>query len=147
MKQRGRKGIEALTVIGAAGIVATRRPDPPADLTAEQADAWREIVNAHPADWFTAGSRPVLAQMCRHITAARRVAGWLARLEADADDFDGDLWLRLLARQEAEGKAVAALATRLRLTPQSRYGPRAAHTAASRSPEGPKPWETGAADD
>lgn len=142
MRQRGRKSIEALTAIGPGGVVATRRPDPPADLTPEQAEAWREIVNAHPADWFTAGARPLLAQLCRHVSAARRVASWLARIEAEDDAFNGDLWLRLLARQESEGKAIAALATRLRLTPQSRYGPRAAHTAAARATEGAKPWET-----
>jgi hypothetical protein len=51
------------------------------------------------------------------------------------------MWLKLLARLEAESKALAALATRLRPTPQSRYGPRAAATAGSMTYEGPRPWE------
>jgi hypothetical protein len=147
MGARGPKSAAELTAIGPGGVAIARRLPPPAELTEEQAETWRAIVNAHPAGWITAGSAPVLAQLCRHVTAARRVAAWIARLEADDGEFDGDLWLRLLARQEAEGRALAALATKLRLTPQARYTPKSAATAARPAPDGPRPWETEAAAD
>jgi hypothetical protein len=73
--------------------------------------------------------------------AAHRVAAWLTRLEEADEVFDEEKWLKLLARQESESKALAALATRLRLTPQSRYSPHGAAAARRRSFDGPKPWE------
>jgi hypothetical protein len=60
-------------------------------------------------------------------------------------EFDQDQELNRLqgncARQEAESKAVAALATRLRLTHQSRYTPHGAAAAGRKNYDGPKPWE------
>jgi len=129
-------------LIGGNGVATSRRIEAPLDLSDEQAEVWRSIVSAHAADWFGPGSAPVLAALCRHTVAARRVAGWLERLEATDGELDEDRWFRLLARQEAESKAVATLATRLRLTPQSRYTPhRAAGTARREPGDGPRPWE------
>lgn len=45
MGARGPKSGNELATIGPAGIVVTRRLDPPQDLTAEAAAMWREIVN------------------------------------------------------------------------------------------------------
>ena len=48
----------------------------------------------------------------------------------------------LLALREREGRALSSLATRLRITPQSRYHPRTAGVAAADAGSGrPKPWE------
>ena len=142
MGSRGRKSAAEIAFISGVGITSTRRLSPPPDPTEEQAEVWRGIVNAHPGDWFGPGSAPVLAALCRHVTAGRRVAGWIARLEAAEDGLDEERWFKLLARQEAESKAVAALATRLRLTPQSRYTPHGAATAGRGTQDGPRPWET-----
>lgn len=141
MGARGPKSGNELATIGPAGIVVTRRLDPPQDLTAEAAAMWREIVNANPADLFSPGSTPLLAQLCRHTIAARRIAQWLARVEASDGDLDEARWFQLLARQEAESKIIAQLATRLRLTPQSRYTPHGAAAAGRKVRTGPAPWE------
>ncbi|MCA3488299.1 MAG: hypothetical protein IOD05_01975 [Rhodobacter sp.] len=142
MGTRGPKSGAELAIIGPSGIVAaTPRPAPPPDLTGEAAEAFVAIVNGNPAALIGPGSVPLLAQLCRHVVAARRVAGWLARIEGEDGELDADLWLRLLARQEAESKVIAALATRLRLTPQSRYTAHGAATAARKARTGPAPWE------
>jgi hypothetical protein len=48
----------------------------------------------------------------------------------------------LLALREREGRAMSSLATRLRITPQSRYHPRTAGVAAADAGTGRlKPWE------
>lgn len=141
MGARGPKSSNELAAIGPTGIAITRRLDPPEDLTAEAAEVWRGIVNANPADLFSPGSAPLLAQLCRHTIAARRVAQSLARVETADGDFDDVRWFQLLARQEAESKVIAQLATRLRLTPQSRYTPHGAATAARKVRTGPAPWE------
>lgn len=142
MGTRGPKSSAELSVIGRDGVATSRRLDAPADLSGEQAEVWRAIIGAHAADWFGPGSAPVLAALCRHTVAARRVASWLARIEATTGDLDEERWFRLLSRQEAESKMVAALATRLRLTPQSRYTPHGAAAAGRRGGDGPRPWET-----
>ena len=141
MTQRGRKSAAELAIISGAGIATTRRLSAPPDLTEEQSDVWRSIVNGNPADLFNAGSAPVLAALCRHVVAGRRVAGWIARLEEAQDGLDEERWFKLLVRQEAESKMVAALATRLRLTPQSRYTPHGAAAAGRKHHDGPRPWE------
>lgn len=141
MGARGPKSTSELATIGPAGIALTRRLDPPADLTGEAAEVWRGIVNANPADLFSPGSAPLLAQLCRHTVAARRIGQWLARIETAEGELDEVRWFQLLARQEAESKVIAQLATRLRLTPQSRYTPHGAAAAGKNVRSGPAPWE------
>jgi hypothetical protein len=140
MKQRGRKSAAELSIIGAGGIAVARRLDPPSQLSDEMADIWRGIVNGKPGDWFDAGSAPVLAQYCRHVIAARRASQLILEEEA-ADGFGVDHWNALLRVQERQSALLASLATKLRLTPQSRYGPRGAATAALNEATGPAPWE------
>jgi hypothetical protein len=140
MKQRGRKSAAELSIIGAGGIAVARRLDPPSQLSDEMADIWRGIVNGKPGDWFDAGSAPVLAQYCRHVIAARRASQLVVQTEAD-DGFDIDVWSELLRLQERQSALLVSLATKLRLTPQSRYGARSAATAALNESVGPPPWE------
>lgn len=142
MGTRGRKSSTELTTISASGITSKLRLEAPADLTAEQAEVWRAIVNANPADMFNPGSAALLAQLCRHTVAARRIAAWLWKLEMAEGNLDTETWFKLLARQESESKIIASLATRMRLTPQSRYTPGAAATASKAVRNGPAPWET-----
>lgn len=142
MKQRGRKAAAALEVasIGRNGITTVRRPGPPAELSDEMAEEWRRIVNGKPSDWFDAGAQPVLVQFCRHILAARRVGQLIAQQEA-SEDYDVDRHLALLRAQERQTAAIKAAATSLRLTPQSRYTPGRAASAAGNEISGAKPWK------
>jgi hypothetical protein len=57
------------------------------------------------------------------------------------EGFGVDHWNALLRVQERQSALLASLATKLRLTPQSRYGPRSADTAARNEAAGPPPWE------
>ena len=143
MKQRGRRSSAELAVIGPGGVETIRRPEPPVELGEHEAATWRRIVAAYPADRFDPGAQPVLAQLCRHVEAARKLAA-LIRAEEEGEEFDLDAWQALLRAQDRESGRIAMLATRLRLTPQSRYVP---HSAAARAQSGhdlPKPWEHGA---
>ena len=62
----------------------------------------------------------MLAQYCRHVISSRHVADLIEMLTAQevfaAKDYD-----RLLKMQEREGRAMSALATRMRLSQQSTY--------------------------
>src|SRR5215212_4336007 len=77
--QRGRRSAASLTVVPLGEVPRQRAPS---DLTRDEAAIWNGIVNAEPADWFSGSTRPILAQYCRHVIAARRVAGMIETLHA-----------------------------------------------------------------
>lgn len=136
MGTRGRRSGASLSVISADGIVALRRPDPPSELTDEQAEEWRRVVNRLPADWFPAETHALLTQYCRHVVAARRIAQLVNALET-SEDFEVTQYDKLLAMQEREGRAMSSLATRMRLTQQATFDKE------KKKPKGAtrKPWE------
>ena len=88
-------------------------------------------------DWFTSATVPLLAQLARHIVQARRIAEIIERTVGKQETELG-YYVELLKQQRAESQAIATLATKLRLTPQSRRTDR----GNARPPEGQRPpWE------
>lgn len=137
MDQRGRKSSASLAVV--RGLGAVDRPEPPAELTDEQAAEWREIVGRLPAEWFPRETWGLLSQYCRHVVASRRVAALIADMEG-SEHFDIEQYDRLLKMQEREGRALSALSTRMRISQQSTLDrEKRKPLKASR-----KPWEVGA---
>ncbi len=63
--------------------------------------------------------------------------------DADRDDwnFDRESWEKLQRQLGEISGRIATLATRMRLTPQSKYGARGADTAARSVGDIRKPWE------
>jgi len=120
MGARGKQSTAAMSVVQPSGITATRRPVPQEGLTDEQAIIWRNVVDRMPAEWFPAETHDMLAQYCRHVISARRVADLIELLTAQ-DEFATEDYDRLLKMQEREGRAMSALATRMRLSQQSTY--------------------------
>lgn len=92
-----------------------RHPEPPADLLAEAADLWNEIVLDRPADFFRPGSLELLAQFCR-LSVVQRFN--IAALEADPGNAD------LIAPVVRLGAHLTTLAVKLRISIQtaSRHG-------------------------
>jgi hypothetical protein len=117
---RGRTSAAALSVIQGGQISALKRPDPPPELTDEQAEEWLAIVGRLCAEWFPRETHGMLAQYCRHVVAARRVAQLVAEMEA-GKSLDVEAYDRLLKMQEREGRAISSLATRMRLSQQTQY--------------------------
>lgn len=118
MGTRGRKSAAALAISSAAPVETVARPDAPYDLTDEQSEEWWAVVNRMPADWFPRETHGLLAQYCRHIVAARRVAQLIKQFEGDAA-LDLDSLDKLYKMQEREGRALSSLANRMRLTQQA----------------------------
>lgn len=135
MGDRGRKSAADLTVVTGGGVTSLRRPHPPGELTDEQAEEWRAVVNRLPADWFPRETHGMLAQYCRHIVAARRVAQLLAAFEA-RETLDIEQYDRMLKMQEREGRAISSLATRMRISQQATVNAKRQKPAAQ-----PKPWD------
>ncbi len=141
MGARGPKSAAELSAISAGGLEVHRRPEPPEHMGEDAVKVWRAVVNSLPADWFSSGTLPLLEAFCGLTISQRFTLGALKRIEQDADDFERDEWARTLRQLGEISGRIATLATRMRLTPQSKYGARGADTAARSVGEGPKPWE------
>lgn len=121
----------------AASQGASKRPAPPAHLSKVEADIWRNVVNRLPADWFPQETHEMLAQYCRHASAARKFGAMRRDYEQRSQaDFDRDEYEWLLRMHDREGRAMAQLATKMRLTQQSSYSEK--H---GKGPTGSRPWE------
>lgn len=150
MGSRGRTSAAELSVISGGGVETIRRPEPPQDLTDDEAKEWRAVVNRLPADWFPAETLPMLGQYCRHTVAARRVASMIEQLDGlmAAEIKDGakaaEVVLssaktldRLLKMQERESRCIASLATKMRISQQTTYDK--SRKKGAITPK--KPWE------
>lgn len=145
MLQRGRKSGDALALVT---VLPGARAEPPAELTPEQAEEWRAVVATKPAEWFNRDSQALLVDYCRHVIIARTIAARIDRFTSD--DLDADQALerydRLTRMLERHTRAVTTLATKMRLTQQSRYDAKSSNTASRRAGGPSKPWEAGAGD-
>ena len=126
----------SLTISAPAPLETIQRQKPPHDLTDEEVEVWAAVVDSEPADWFTPATVPILAQYCRHVIHARRVAELIEQATSDPDlsvvDYD-----RLLKMQERESRAIASLATKMRVSQQSTTN----HRGNKRPSPARKPWE------
>jgi len=137
MSQRGRPSAAALELASSARIVSlVERQPPPPDLSEEEAKVWVAIVNCEPADKFSPSTAPLLAEYCRHVIHARRIAALLEQAVQDPElsikDYD-----RLLKMQDRESRAISSLATKMRISQQATTNHRGNRKASGRR----KPWE------
>lgn len=138
MDQAGRKSVENLTVVTP---IPGQRLEPPPELTQAQTAVWRDVVSGYPSDWF-ARCLPMLSAYCRAVVEHGRVSAVIDEHEC-TDNPDKIRNLNTLHQmQDRQAKLMAALATKLRMTNQSRYTPQSAATAAKRAGAAPlRPWE------
>lgn len=142
---RGRGGrISAAEEVIAANF-GPKRPEPPPELTSRQREIWQATTAAEPAEFFTPGAvLAMLADYCAHREAAEKLTAMVVAFE--------DEWLTtreglaryhaLLKMRELETRGAAHLATKLRLTNQSRF--RAENSRPGmrgQGKSGPMPWE------
>lgn len=133
MAKRGRQSLAALAIT--TPIETIQRPDAPYDLTDDQAEEWRAVVDRMPADWFPRETWPLLSQYCRHIVNARRVAQ-LIEQAAGRKKLNIGEYEALLKVQERESRAISALARSMRLTQQTTYD-----KSKKKPLQVAKPWE------
>lgn len=123
MGNRGRTAAAASLAIVPPGELVTsiKRPPAPPELTHEQAEEWRAVVDRMPAEWFTRETHGMLAQYCRHVVSARRVGQLIESMDQGSEEFDLAKYDLLLKMQEREGRALSSLATRMRISQHSSY--------------------------
>jgi hypothetical protein len=122
----------AITQVTPAGVIERQRP--PSDLTDEEVEIWHGVVNAEPADWFSASTVPLLTQYCRHVIAAKQIGELKERATAEMDLPTLDKLLQMQARESA---AIAMLATKMRVAQQSTTN----HRGNKKPTPGRKLWE------
>jgi len=125
------------------GFAGTKRPDAPEELTAAQAAIWRKIVASEPPDFFSSQTtRDMLKDLVCHRDAIDQLAKTINafRTEWLRNDEGSKMYNRYLRMRGDETRHFSLIATRLRLTNQSRYTPRAAATA-ERNAAKVRPWE------
>jgi phage terminase small subunit len=111
MRQRGRKSAESNVVVI---DVAALRPAPPAHLSAQDAETWRQVVASMKPGWFTAETWPLLELYCQCTSIARTLAQAIAASGPEDPRFD-----KLVAMHERESALLLTLGRSLRLTKQS----------------------------
>jgi hypothetical protein len=116
MGTRGRPSIASLIVPDSPTEII-QRPDAPYDLTDEQAEEWRAIVGTMDLGHFMRGNYPLLAQLCRHIVNARRIAQLIEQCVKE-EEFDRKEYGILLQLEATESAAIMRLSCSMRLTQQ-----------------------------
>ena len=140
MGKRGPKSAASLEIAGpytaAHKIEIVKRLRPPHELNDEETEVWAAVTSSEAADWFSPSTAPLLAQYCRHVVQARRVAELIEKATSDPElsiqDYD-----RLLHMQERESRAVASLATKMRISQQATTN----HRGNKNPAQVRKPWE------
>lgn len=122
-------------------VVPTGLPErlaPPDDLTPDQAARWRAVVDSKPVEWFGPDSAPLVKEYVR----AEAMCDLLAvQIEAATAGGEPGEIKALLDMRDKESKRLTSLATKLRLTQQSRYTPQAAATANKKAGNA-RPWQS-----
>lgn len=125
-------------------VVTVAGPDvhlpPPSSLTADQAEVWRETVGARSGDFFGQDVAPLLEEYCRVVVMCRLLALQVEAAIAggDAAEIKASLQLR-----DMESRRLTSIATKLRITNQSRYTPDSAKARPTKGAGG-KVWQFGA---
>lgn len=139
MENRGRKSIAELSVVS---VAPGSRPEPPADLTEAEATYWREVSATKPADWWKADTHILLKAYCRAAVQHDQIAAAIGaissrRLKTDKGWAKYERMRKLQATTSGE---LSSLATKMRLTQQSRYTEKSAATADRKASSG-RPWD------
>lgn len=132
MNQRGRRSAESrLSVVPFVAPL----PDPPASLTDSEAAIFRETAAAMPSGWFRADSMPLLVEYSRAVDACNKLAAMRDQQGMTMRDL-----AVLLAAHEKQARLVVTLATKMRLTQQSRILPDQAGRDVANKPVAAPPW-------
>jgi hypothetical protein len=134
-----RKSTDSLSIVT---TLPGQRLRPPARLSAEAVGIWRAVVSGKPAAWFAADTAAVLEAYVLAVVGHRVVSKQIRGLEEKSLATEDGLaaYDRLLRMQDRQARVLASMATKLRLTQQSRYTPGAAATASAKA-KGARPWD------
>src|SRR6185312_2854032 len=104
-------------------------PEPPVEFNEEQAEQWRSVVHGLPPDFFRPEMHPLLAQLCLAACISREL---VIKINAHNRRVQDGAWMatykELITLLLEQAKFILQVSTKLRLTPQSRYGTKETYT-------------------
>lgn len=117
----GRKSTASLTVLKTPKL--DKRLEAPSTLTARQKEIWKAVVDTKSADWFNDDTAPLLVAFVKAVEQHELLSYQVENFDMSSlSDMDGVKMLdRLHTMQERQARLFQSLATRMRLTQQSRY--------------------------
>ena len=131
---QGRKSPEARVVMLGPGMA---RPAPPEEFDAPERAVWHKITNSCPPDWFGPEVQPLLARLCMlHVMAEELETKLRSENYRFQDKDDARAYIDF-------NKTIANIATKLRLTPQSRFNRLEAGSRMRNKTTSYRPWDDG----
>ncbi len=131
-----RKSHQASNVVP---IRSNQHLTPPRTLPAAQKVLWRAVVDCKPADWFGPDTAPLRLEYVRAAAACDVLE---QRVASALDSGNVDAVAKLTRIRNTESQRVAAFATKMRISQQSKYDAR----KAARRNRGPsllgRPWDS-----
>ena len=121
-------------------------PKPPEDMTEAQKTLWESILRSEPTHLFDSAARlQLLRAFVEHATFRADLQALINKTDVEvfADPDLAKTVEQMLRARDRETKQLVTLATKLRLTNQSRYSAHVAEAAGRNDiPPGPRPWDT-----
>lgn len=118
-------------------------PEPPEELSQAESSLWVKVAASKPADWFQPDNLPLLTEYVRAIVMSDRLS-ILVETALAGDGGEDSLSLKDLMRlRNMEVQRATSIATKLRLTQQSKYQPRGAFTKDAKAGLA-RPWQKAA---
>jgi hypothetical protein len=137
---RGRNRSPAALSTISVVVPGQGRPEPPPELDAVEAKAWREVIAALPAHWIDLAGQLILLRLAAQAAVAARLEEQMRQMRAA--DMDQSKEAKVLAaRHTLAAKSVADLLGQLRATPKSRTVARAAGPRVLQGAPELRPWE------
>src|SRR6516164_5326647 len=137
---RGRNRSPAALSTVSVLVPGAGRPEPPPELDASEAKAWREVITALPAHWVDPAGQLILLRLAAQAAVAARLEEQMRQMRADGLDASKEAKV-LAARHTLAAKSIADLLGQLRATPKSRTVPRAAGPRVLQGAPELRPWE------
>lgn len=142
METRGEKSAGAK--LAAVVVLPVGPMQPPAELTAGQAQTWTLIVSSKPPGWFADDSAQLLIAYCIAVERRRMISEEIERLLVPKRKRYARI-TELLEIERRQVSTISALSRGMRLSQQSRYTPQKAATEQKAQPPGIRPpWVKGA---
>lgn len=115
---------------------------PPEHLCPAEAAIWREVVDSKPADWFDGPAAQMLSIYCQTVADYDDIRRQLREISPKCRETESgfERYMALHRLQDQKLGRSQLLATKMRLTIQSRYRADKAATENDKAAPGARPW-------
>jgi hypothetical protein len=129
--------------------IASPRIEPPVELSPEEAQYWRAIVESMPPHWFGGSNQHLLCELVHHLTLSKQVNEAIATMRktpltaaTTRGAKERAAFQELLDMAGQEARIIASLSAKLKLSNSAhRLDQRYDDRRKVVTPQGPKPWE------